>query len=77
MLIGNIFPFPTIFLFNSLSNDKISELTKFKEVADDKKSLTQKLKFMLGKVENIMLEKEKMLVTMSHNIFKRLLFQGC
>ena len=37
----------------SLPNDKILDLTKFKAFADDKIILTQKLKFMLRRVENI------------------------
>ena len=37
----------------SLPNDKILDLTKFKAFADDKISLTQKLKFMWERVENI------------------------
>ena len=42
--------------------------------------MTQKWKFDLGRVKTLR-EKEKMLVTsifsFSHNVFKRLLFQGC
>ena len=38
---------------NSLPNDKILDLTKFKAFADDKIILTQKLKFMLEGLENI------------------------
>ena len=41
--------------------------------------MTQKLKFVLGRLENIV-GKEKMLITcifsFSHNVFKRLLSQG-
>ena len=37
----------------SLKNDKILHLSKFKAFADDKIILTQKLKFVLGKVKNI------------------------
>ena len=40
-------------MFNSLPLDKISDSTKFKAFADDTIILTQKLKFMLGRVENI------------------------
>ena len=39
---------------NSLPNDKISDLTKFKAFADDKIILIKKLKFMRKRVENIM-----------------------
>ena len=34
--------------FNSLPNDTILALTKFKAFADDKTTVTQKLKFVLG-----------------------------
>ena len=40
--------------FNSLPNDKILDWSKFKAFADDKMIETQKLKFVLGRVENIM-----------------------
>ena len=39
--------------FNSLPNDKIVDLSKLKALADDKLNVTQKLKFALGRVENI------------------------
>ena len=41
------------YLFNSLPNNKIFDLSKFKAFADDKIILTQKLKFLMGRVENI------------------------
>ena len=54
---------------------------KLKEFAEDKINVTQKLKFDFGRVENIVRKSSKMLVTsifsFSHNVFKRLLFQGC
>ena len=40
-------------LLNSLPNDKILDKSKFKAFADDKIILTQKLKFVLGRVESI------------------------
>ena len=40
--------------FNSLPNDKILDLSKFKAFADGKIILTQKLKFVLGKAEKNM-----------------------
>ena len=53
--------------------------SNFKTFADNKKTVTYKQKFFLGLVENIV-GKEKMLVTsissFSHNVFKRLLYQG-
>ena len=42
----------TIFI-NTVPNDKILDLPKFKAFADDKKIQAQKLKFVLGRVENI------------------------
>ena len=39
--------------FNPLPNDKILYLSKFKAFADNKINVTQKLKFALGRVENI------------------------
>ena len=38
---------------DSLPNDKILALTKFKAFADDKIIVTIKLEFVVGKVENI------------------------
>ena len=38
---------------NSLSNDKILDWSKLKEFADDKIKVTQKLKIVLGRKENI------------------------
>ena len=40
--------------FNSLPNDKILDWLKLKAFADDKKNVTEKLKFVLEKVENIL-----------------------
>ena len=63
---------------NSLSNDKIVDMSNLKAFADDKIYVTEKLKFVLRSIENIM-GKEKMLVTSifssSHNVFKRLFLQ--
>ena len=41
------------YLFNSLPNDKILDWSKLKAFADDKINVTVKLKFSLGRVENI------------------------
>ena len=38
---------------NSLPNDKISDRSKLKAFADNKVDVTEKLKFVLGRVENI------------------------
>ena len=40
-------------LINSVSNDKILDLSKLKAFADDNLNENQKLKFALGRVENI------------------------
>ena len=40
--------------FNSLLNNKILDLSKFKAFADDKITVTQKLKFELGRLEDIL-----------------------
>ena len=39
---------------NSLSNNKILDHSKFKELADDKINATKKLKFVKGMAENIL-----------------------
>ena len=40
-------------MINSLPNDKFSDWSKLKGFADDKINVTEKLKFVLGKIENI------------------------
>ena len=47
--------FSTIYFlwFNSLPNDNILDLSKLKAYADDKITVTEKLKFVFGRVENI------------------------
>ena len=45
-------------LFNSIPNDKILYHSKLKEFADDKINVTLKLKFVLGRVENIIRKTE-------------------
>ena len=45
---------PILSLFNSLPNDKIIACSKFKSLADDKIDMTQNLKFVLERVENIL-----------------------
>ena len=68
-------------MLNSLPNDKILDWSKWKAFADDKLNVTENLKFVLGRVENIAGKGEKMLVTsifsFFHHVFKRLLIQGC
>ena len=68
------------YLFNIQMNVTLYQKTNFYTgpnwsiIADDKISVIQKLKFDLGMVENIVGEKEKMLVTsifsFSNNVFK-------
>ena len=40
--------------FNPLPNDKIQDLSKLKEFADDKINVPERLKVVLGRVENIL-----------------------
>ena len=40
-------------MVNSLPNNKILDWSKFKTFADDAINVTEKLKFVLGRVENI------------------------
>ena len=40
-------------MVKSLSNDKISDWSKLKALADDKINVTEKSKIVLGRVENI------------------------
>ena len=55
----------------TLPNDKILDYSKFKALADDKIIVTQKLKFGLGRVENIVGKGEN---AVYHHF---LLFQQC
>ena len=61
------------------TKQQISDWSKFQTLADDKISVTEKLKYVLGMVENI-LGKWNMLVSsifsLSQNVFKKLLLQG-
>ena len=41
------------FLINSLPNDKISDWSKLKALADDKINVNEKINFGLGRIENI------------------------
>ena len=59
-------------IINSLPNDKFQDWSKLKAFTDDKINLTEKLKFVLGRVGNIVTS----ILSFSHNVFKRLLFQG-
>ena len=44
---------------NSLSNDKILDWSKLKAFADDKLDMAENLKYVLGRVENIVGKGEK------------------
>ena len=65
---------------NSLPYDIILDVIKLKVFANDKINFTQMFRFVFDRVENIVGEKEKMLVistfTFSYNVFKRLFRQG-
>ena len=64
---------------NCLTNDKISDLSKFKAFADDKINVTQKFKFELGRVENIVGKEENAGISIfpfSHNVFKSCASKG-
>ena len=51
LLLAYAFTWPS---FNSLPNNKILDMSKFKALPEDKINVTEKLKFVLGLVENIM-----------------------
>ena len=62
---------------NSLPNNKTLDVPKLKALVDDKLNVTENLKFALGGVENIVGKGENAgIFSFSHNVFKRLLFQG-
>ena len=67
--------------FNHLPNKKFFDWSTLKAFADNKINLTQKQKFFLGLVENIVGKRENAgyqhFLFFSHNVFKRLYFQGC
>ena len=60
----------------SLPDDKILDLScaKMKACANGKINVTQKLKFVVGRVENIVEKRRKCFF--SHNVFKSFLSQG-
>ena len=51
IVVSNSCPSPTF--LNSLPNDKISDWSKLKALTDDKIDATEKSKFVLGRVKNI------------------------
>ena len=48
----SIKPLPYNTYFNSLPNNKFFNWSKFKELAEDKINVTERLKFVLGRAEN-------------------------
>ena len=64
---------------NYLPNDNILVLTKLIALADDKINVTEKLKFVLGSVENIVRKGEnagyQLFFSFLRNVFKRFLIQ--
>ena len=65
--------------FNSVPNDKILDWSKLKAFADNKINVTEKLKFVLGRVENIVGKGENVVykhVLLFPQYFQRLLVQG-
>ena len=62
---------------NSLPNNKILDWSKLKAIADDKIDVTEKFKFVLERVKNMVGKGENAGFFFSHNIFTRLLVQGC
>ena len=66
-------------VFNSLPEDIFSDWSKLKAFADDKMKLAEKLKPVLGRVENIVGKGENagyQHFFFSYNVFKNPLFQG-
>ena len=70
----------SILILYTLPNDKILDWSKLKSFADDKINVTEQLKFVLGRVENILWGKDKnagnSIFSFSYHVFKRFLFQG-
>ena len=67
-------------VLNSLPQDQMLDWSKMKTLADDKINANENLEFGLGRVENIMGNGENTShqhFFFSHNVFKRLLSQGC
>ena len=65
--------------FNSLPNNLILDLSKLEALADNKINLTQKLKIVSSRLENIVGKRENagyQHFLLSHIIFRRLLSQG-
>ena len=66
-------------LVNPLPNDEFLDRCKLKPFAGDKINVTEKWKFVLGKVKKILGKRENAgyrYFSFSHNVFRRLLFPG-
>ena len=71
--------FPTFNNLNSLPNDKALDQSNWKAFADDKVNVTEKLKFVLGRVETIVGKVENTgygHFSVAHNIFQKASFMG-
>ena len=67
-------------LFNSLPNDKILNQSKLKVVADNKIIVTQRLKFVFGRIENMVGKGENagyQHFLLFPQCFQKLSFQRC
>ena len=66
-------------VINTLPNDKILAQSKLRALGDDKVNVNEKLKFVLGRAENILGKGENVfssIFSYFHNVFKSLLPQG-
>ena len=56
-------------------NDKILDLSKLKAFADDKVNITEKIKFVLERVKNVVGKADAVtsIFSLSHNVFKSFL----
>ena len=62
---------------NSLPNDKILAWSELKPFAEDRMYVTENLKFVLQRMENIVGgENAGHIFSFSNNVLKRLVFQG-
>ena len=67
-------------IINSLPNDKILDCSKLKAFAAEKINVTEKLKFLLERIKNIVGKGENAgyqhFLLFPHNVFKRILIRG-
>ena len=64
---------PTV---NPLPDDQISDWSKLKAFADDKLHVTQNIKVVFFRIENIVGKEETSIFFFSYNVFKRLFPPG-